>query len=80
MSRELTNLEIRALNFKVGEKVKEFLVCAVCKGNPGIEYGNIDNVKFCGDKDFAKEKKKKLKKKFSKDNVSILEIQVRKIE
>lgn len=80
MERALTSIERKVIFLKVGEKLKEHLVCAICKDSPGVEYSNIDSVRFCGDKDIAKEKKKKLKQEFSKDDVKILEIQVRRIE
>jgi len=77
MERALTSLEKKVMFLKVGEKLKEFLVCAICKDNPGVEY---NNVRFCNNKDIAKEKKRKLKREFSKDEIEILEIQVKKIE
>ena len=81
MERTLTSLETKALSLKVGEKIKEFLVCAVCKDEqPGVEYSNIDAIKFREDKDSAKEKKRKLKQEFFGDDVKILEIQVKVIE
>ena len=80
MERALTSLEKKVMFLKVGEKLKEFLVCAICKDNLGVEYNNVDNVRFCNNKDIAKEKKRKLKREFSKDEIEILEIQVKKIE
>lgn len=80
MERALTSLEIKAMSLKVGEKVKKLLVCAICEDNPGVEYSNIDGVRFCDNKDLAKKQKKKLKQKFTKDDVRILETQVKRIE
>jgi len=80
MERALTSIERKAIFLKVGEKLKEFLVCAICKDNPGVEYENIDEVKSCGNKDMAKEKKKKLKREFAKDKIKILEVQFKIIE
>jgi len=76
----LTNFGMQRINLKVGEKVKKFLVCAIKSDVKDSNYSNIDGIKFCNDKNFAREQKKKLKKKFSKDNVEILEIQVKRIE
>ena len=80
MERALTSLEIKAMSLKVGKKVKELLVYAICEDNPGVEYSNIDGIRFCHDKDLAKKQKKKLKKKFTKDDVRIFETQVKRIE
>jgi hypothetical protein len=80
VERPLINLELEVVNKKIGLAKTRFIICALSSENSGIEYGNIDCIRFALNRGHARRLKKKIKKEFPKDEVRVLLTKVRRIE
>jgi hypothetical protein len=78
--RPLINLEHEVINKKIGLAKTRFTICALSPENSGIEYDNIDCIRFGLNRGHARRLKKKMKKEFPRDEVRILLTKVRRIE
>ena len=79
MERPLTNLELNVFKKKVGLGKAQFVVCAFSKDNPGLEYKDIDAIRFCSKKSQARRLAKELKHEFPKDEIRVLLLKARRI-
>lgn len=80
VERPLTDLEFFVIKKEVGLGRAQFIVCAFAKGNPGIEYSDIDAIRYCSKKSQARRLSKELRKEFPKDEIRILLSKARRIE
>lgn len=80
VERSLINLELEVINKKIGLAKTRFIVCALSPENLGIEYDDIDCIRFGLNRGHARRLKKKMKKEFPGDEVRVLLTKVRRIE